>query len=69
MTNLEKIKNYIKDFGTGISVEKFVSKVYRALSYEIEGLAILNDKYLMAGDERYQLIRCRSKGQWEVKQW
>lgn len=68
----EALKNYVAGFGTGISVEKFVVQIYRFLmtvaSSEMrEKICILNDRYLVVDEVRYQFIRRRSVGKWEVK--
>lgn len=68
----EALKNYVAGFGTGISVEKFVAQIYRFLmsiaSSEMrEKICILNDRYLVVNGIRYQFIKRRSAGRWEVK--
>ena len=68
----EALKDYVAGFGTGISVEKFVTMVYRFLtkiadSEMREKILILNDRYLVVDGVRYQFIRKRSAGRWEVK--
>lgn len=66
------LEDYVAGFGTGISVEKFVVQIYRFLmtvagSEMREKICILNDRYLVVDDIRYQFIRRRSAGKWEVK--
>ncbi|WP_405289485.1 hypothetical protein [Methanobrevibacter sp.] len=72
MTFNEALKNYVAGFGTGISVEKFVKKIYQYLMFIAdsemrEKICILNDRYLVVNEVRYQFIRRRSAGRWEVK--
>jgi hypothetical protein len=66
------LKNYVAGYGTGISVEKFVKKIYQYLMFMAdsemrEKIAILNDRYLIVDGVNYQFIRKRSAGKWEVK--
>lgn len=73
MNEFEKaLKDYVAMFGTGISVEKFVKKIYQYLMFMAseemrEKIAILNDRYLIVDGVKYQFIRRRSTGRWEVK--
>lgn len=66
------LKNYVAGYGTGISVEKFVKKIYQYLMFMVdsemrEKIVILNDRYLIVDGVNYQFIRKRSIGKWEVK--
>lgn len=68
----ENLKNYVAGYGTGISVEKFVKKIYQYLMFMAdpemrEKIAILNDRYLIVDGVNYQFIKKRSVGKWEVK--
>ena len=67
MEKLNFIQNYLTGFGTGISKEKMVSKVYWFLSFHGINSCILNDKYLEIENHIYEFIRQRSKGSWLVK--
>lgn len=67
MEKLNFIQNYLNGFGTGISKEKMVSKVYCFLSFHGVNSCILNDKYLEIENHIYEFIRQRSKGSWLVK--
>ncbi len=67
MEKLNFIQNYLDGFGTGISKEKMVSKVYRYLETFGIHACILNDKYLELENHIYELIRQRSKDSWLVK--
>lgn len=67
MEKLNFIQHYLDGFGTGISKEKMVSKVYRYLETFGIHACILNDKYLELENHIYELIRQRSKDSWLVK--
>lgn len=64
---LDFIQNYLSGFGTGISKEKLVSKVYWFLNSHGINSCILNDKYLEIENHTFEFIKKRSTDSWLVK--
>jgi len=78
-TSVENIQKFVDQFGTGMSVEKLVDKVYTALPNKggasalggltmNKGATIINDRYLsIDGGPTLQFIKQKSQGSWKVK--
>ena len=75
----DNLQKFVDQFGTGMTVNEMVSKVYDALPVVgtsslmggvtgDKGWAILNGRYLenSGGTTIYQFIRQKSKGTWKV---
>jgi len=75
----ENLQKFVDQFGTGMTVNEMVDKVYRALPVvgtsrmtggmtADKGWAVLNGRYLEndSGTVIYQFIRQKSKGTWKV---
>ena len=80
-TSVENIQKFVDQFGTGMSVEQMVDKVYRALpdtgrvfrgiggAIADKGASIVNSRYLeINGGPTLQFIRQKSRGTWKVKE-
>ena len=64
---LDVLNDLVKIFGTRMSKERLAGKMYSVLSCWGVDVVILNEKYLMIDDNKYQFIK-RKTG-WEVKEW
>lgn len=67
LDKLDFVQNYLNGFGTGISKEKLVSKVYWFLNFHGINSCILNDKYIEIENHIFEFIRKRSTDSWLVK--
>lgn len=77
--SVDNIQKFVNQFGTGMTVEQMVNKVYSALpnigvssmaggATMNKGASILNGKYLSIDDgPTLQFIRQKSQGTWKVK--
>lgn len=63
------IEQIICKFGFGMSVKELASRVHRELSCANIESCILNDRYIVIGSERFQLLKTRSKGRWTVREF
>ena len=75
----DNLQKFVDQFGTGMTVNEMVDKVYRALPAvgtsrmmggvtADKGWSVLNGRYLEndSGTTIYQFIRQKSKGTWKV---
>lgn len=64
---IELLNALVKNFGTRMSKERLADKMYSVLKCCGVNVVILNEKYLVIGDNKYQFIKKRTG--WEVKEW
>ena len=64
---VDVLNDLVKIFGTRMSKERLAGKMYSVLIHWGVDVVILNEKYLMINDNKYQFIK-RKTG-WEVKEW
>lgn len=67
MITIEKIQNFINNWGLGLAVKDLTTKVYRHMEAEGHQCYILNDRYISVDDVEYRFIKNRKEGRWIVK--
>lgn len=68
MTTIEKIQNYIFNWGLGLTVRDLAIKVYEFMEAEGHESYILNDRYIGVDGVEYRFIKNRREGRWVVKE-
>lgn len=68
MTTIEKIQNFINNWGLGLSVQDLVDKVYRHMEAEGHQCYTLNERYIGVDDVEYRFIKSRKENRWIVKE-
>ena len=63
------IEQIIYKFGFGMTQEELAENVYRELSSNNIQACIFNERYIMAENKRFQLVKSRSKGHWTVREF
>lgn len=63
---IELLNDLVKVFGTRISEKRLADKMYTALHCAGVNVVVLDEKYLMIGNNKYRFIK-RKTG-WEVKE-
>lgn len=67
MITIEKIQNFINNWGLGLPVQDLVTKVYRHVEAEGHESYILNDRYISVDGVEYRFTKSRKEGRWIVK--
>ena len=67
MTTIEKIQNFINNWGLGLTVKDLTTKVYRHMEAEGHHSYILNGRYIGVDDVEYRFIKSRKENRWIVK--
>lgn len=68
MTTIEKIQNFIDDWGLGLSVKDLAEKAYRFMEAEGHDSYVLNERYIGVDDVEYRFIKSRKENRWVVKE-
>ena len=67
MTTIEKIQNFINNWGLGLTVRDLAVKAYRFMESEGHHSYILNDRYISVDGVEYRFVKNRKEGHWIVK--
>lgn len=67
MTTIEKIQDFINNWGLGLSVRDLAEKTYRFMEAEGHDSYVLNGRYIGVDDVEYRFIKSRKENRWIVK--
>ena len=67
MTTIEKIQNFINNWGLGLAVKDLAEKTYRFMEAEGHDSYVLNERYIGVDGVEYRFVKSRKEGRWIVK--
>jgi len=65
----ERIQHEADNYNLGMRVEKLVAQIYWNLRAEGINVCLLNERYLTAEGQNFQLLKTAKKGHWTVKEF
>ena len=64
-----ELQDKVDFYGLGFGIKELVLKMYKEMSMNDHECTILNDKYLIVDDEKFQFAKNRNEGKWIVKRF